>query len=180
MPFIIGLTGKAGAGKTTLAKATKEEFPSVRLMSYGTGIKAAVAALVPSEHEWDRHRLIYGDLKDTPHPAFFGLTSRAAQIAIGQAMRALDEDYWVKRTMTFVDGLWPNTTVIIDDVRQLNEARAIWDRGGVIIKVKGDEYEAEDLPELKLSPNLVITNTSASRASHLPVEELKAQFYAVV
>ena len=99
-------------------------------------------------------------------------TSRAAHIMIGMAGRAIDEDVWVKKLLDKIQEC-SYYDIVVDDVRFLNEAKALREAGFKLIYLKtpwhvrfkriklrcGDNYEdlkhfndeseiaCEDIPE---------------------------------
>lgn len=72
--------------------------------------------------------------KEQPLPIFGGRTARHAMQTLGTewGRNCIDNDFWVR---TWLATLPDAKTVIADDVRFANEARAILERGGVMIRV---------------------------------------------
>lgn len=127
---IIGIAGKIGAGKDTVAKIIAELYPEFRFhtVAFADRLKAAVAAMtgLPADTEFTR------DLKETYCDAL-GLTYREALQEVGEAMRnGVSKDVWVNALFAAKpqDANW-----IITDVRYQNEYRAIVERGGIVLRV---------------------------------------------
>lgn len=129
-PRIIGLSGHIGSGKTWLSKRLHELYGFAPL-SFASSLKDDLQQMGFS----------YYDLHvDKPEPV------RRLMQVYGQARRFQDPMYWVTRGMAqaqhmmrLVDGV----VVVFDDVRFPNEANAIRDAGGVIVRLAC----VEDVPE---------------------------------
>lgn len=128
MRKLIGITGKAGAGKDTLANVfiqsgfTRMAFADV--LKEITGMLAAEPAYLYHDR----------DAKEEFCDAL-GMTRRSALQKVGNGMRGiLGDDVWVKRLITH----WVkrgHIPTIITDVRYENEAQAISDARGLVIRV---------------------------------------------
>lgn len=81
---------------------------------------------------------LYGDLKGVPDP-FWGFTPRwALQYAGTEAMRkVIDDKLWVK-TLVRRAQLDPGTSILITDLRFPNEASAIKEMGGYLVRCSRD------------------------------------------
>jgi len=77
---------------------------------------------------------------------------RALLQAYGQAKRALDADYWVKRLDISLSLCAKGQVFIIDDMRFPNELAWVKSRGGVTIRLEREDYPAvsDDLSETAL------------------------------
>jgi hypothetical protein len=144
--MIIGIAGKAGAGKDTVASMliglsdyrnlTYEQWeegdyncpPYLNIVHFADSLKETAKLL--------------GNLSDKDVKSQEGklgriewldMTVREFLQKIGTAMRTIDEDFWVKSLMNVVDNELDN--VIIADVRYPNEVKSIKDRGGIIIRI---------------------------------------------
>lgn len=138
--MLIGLTGPAGVGKTTLANELVKDYGWSRI-GFGNGIKAATRGLLDylsnSRSQPDlMERIVVGELKDTRLDLLYNLTSRDIQIAIGEGIRKIDPYFWVKSAMREAETqLRYGQCVVFDDIRKNVEAHAIRDAGGIIIKL---------------------------------------------
>lgn len=133
--LLIGLTGKAGAGKDTSAKVIQEQLgnENVLLVSFAQPIREMLKVVFP--FLTDKH--FYGKLKEEVIPGV-GKSPR-------QLMRALGTD-WGRKCVK--DSLWldialekaakvikDGKNVIITDVRFENEAQKIFEYGGSVVKI---------------------------------------------
>lgn len=106
-PLIVGLRGRAGAGKSTLAGLLNELEHDVVVMSFAGPIRDAL-------------RTIGITKTDTPQ-----LYRKLAQV-IGQSARDADADHWVKLARQRIDrecmsGQRKSPIIVFDDVRYSNE-----------------------------------------------------------
>ncbi|MGG0793157.1 AAA family ATPase [Brevibacillus laterosporus] len=119
MPNIkIALTGKMRSGKDTVAAYLVEHYDFVPY-AFGDGIKRVCHELFP-EHVAN------------------GKKPRALLQGVGQAMRAIDPDVWIKRTMREVNQA-QGFDVVITDLRQPNEYDRLRDEGFVIIRINAED-----------------------------------------
>jgi len=141
---IIGLSGLAGSGKTTVADALvlqlQESGDSARRMSFADPLKAMLAtyyAMVGLTSEQINAR-ISGSLKQIPDPYLQAETPRYAMQTLGTewGRQCIGSYFWVSEGLRRAEssGLqW----IVFDDVRFEQEARAIGElnfhitRGGV-------------------------------------------------
>ena len=128
MSNIIGITGKAGAGKDTLAEMlisrgfTKKSFASL--------LKSVTADIAgePLVLYHDR------DTKEAYSPAL-GMTRRRALQLVGDGMRkTLGDTVWINAVFSQWDRAG-RPPVVIADVRYPNEAEAILAHGGYIVRI---------------------------------------------
>lgn len=127
IPTLIGITGHAGAGKSTVA-ATLVRHGFVR-MRFADTLKNMLRCLGLTEAEID------GDLKELPCKALGGRTPRFAMQTLGTewGRDTVHYNLWVDAAMS----RFHNSThsVVFDDVRFGNEALAIRNMGGEIWRV---------------------------------------------
>jgi hypothetical protein len=150
---LIAFTGKMGAGKSTAAKAlTNRGYTRIR---FAGPLKSMMAQLGLNEREID------GDLKELPCALLGGKTPRFAMQTIGTewGRDTISSSLWVDVFKHTVNKLPDYIPVVVDDCRFPNEAQAIRDLGGHIVKVT--------------RPNLTIASLHSSEMAELP-------FYAVL
>lgn len=131
MPQIIGISGKARAGKDSLfAIAERDGF--VRL-SFAEELKSRIRRDFPFltvEHT-------DGSLKEVPMAELNGHTPRELMIDYGTHLfRKYDNDYWVKAMVARLRALPTDAKVMITDVRFPNEAAAVHGAGGKLIRLE--------------------------------------------
>ncbi len=131
-PLIIGLAGKIGSGKSTVAS---------HLISQGFTLHKMAAPLKNMMRCLgldDRH--LEGDLKEVPTDLLCGRSPRYAMqtIGTGWGRDTMAPDFWVNA--------WKNTLpvghVVCDDVRFPNEVEMIHSMGGKVIRIIRDNGQA--------------------------------------
>lgn len=164
MRLIIGLTGLAGSGKTTVAKhlCNRHGFERVR---FAGPLKDMMRALGLSDAEID------GDRKEQPCDLLCGKTPRWAMQSVGTewGRELIGPDIWIRAWRAAVDRLPSAVPVVVDDCRFPNEADTIRAMGGYIVAVKrpnasnvASEHVSEG-QDLGLA-TMTLQNTSTVRA----------------
>jgi hypothetical protein len=144
MNRIIALTGPAGVGKSTIAKALAEGPARAldprpwRILSFAAPIKKMAAQILPPE-----------DLAKKDEPSsLLGITPRKVLQTLGTEWgRKLDTLLWIELMVREI--LSEDTPVIIDDLRFANEAHAVRAWGGKVVQVvtrPGFDPKASDHP----------------------------------
>lgn len=135
--MIIGLCGLAGSGKTTVAKMLEDDLGFARL-SFAGPLKAMTRALGLSLRE------MAGDLKERPCRQLCGKTPRQFMQLLGTEFgrQMIGEDFWVQTFIAAVERELLDATadqrplhIVSDDVRFPNEAQAIRDLGGIVVRI---------------------------------------------
>lgn len=157
--MIIGLTGKKGSGKSTVAGMLCEKY-GYHLMSFATPIKDMLMAMGLTEDE------IYSvELKEKTIERF-GKSPREMLQLLGTEFgrNLIADDIWVR---VLEEKIEPSDHIVIDDVRFRNEAEMIRGKGGKIIRIEriGQELGMIDshISEAGIPDDLVdnvITNMS--------------------
>lgn len=120
--IVVGLTGKAGAGKSTVADYLVEAHGFTRL-SFAAPLKKMLRTLDP---------ILAGDTRlsecatwdETEIKQIYPEYRRLLQVLSTDCIRAVDTDFWVRAAMqqlTDFDGRY-----VFDDVRFPNEASAVY------------------------------------------------------
>lgn len=131
--MIIGVAGRAGAGKDTFADAIVEYHCDISAlkMSFAEPLKRAVMAV---------HGLAWGDVfteagKKAALPNYPGMTVRSALQDLGMWARDwYGPDHWVRLLLHNVERAGV-TLVVVPDVRFPNEAEAIRAAGGMVVRI---------------------------------------------
>jgi len=123
--MIIGITGRKQSGKDTFYNVALERIGNVKRVAFADPVKQELAealGVIPEEIEFNKKRY-----------------RKALQLWGTEIRRELfGRDYWIKRARLIIGGLAyndPNALIIVTDVRFPNEAEAVRDMGGVIVKV---------------------------------------------
>lgn len=128
MTKIIGNTGRAKSGKDSLAKILGRH--GYHRIAFADPLKEVVALIANEETH-----LYHGEVTKEQHCEALGMTRRIALQRVGQAIReALGEDVWVNRALREWNSLGRPATVI-SDCRYENEAKAIRNLGGIVVRV---------------------------------------------
>ena len=158
-PIIIGIAGKARAGKDTVAQALGEVIPlhyRVNSYAFADGLRGALLALDPivgcDAFGFDRLSAVLEDYKgwEGVKDSMYGPEIRRLLQRLGtESIRSLDNDFWVRQTMRRVRDIeerHDNMIHIIHDVRFENEANAIRNSmRGVVVRVDNPDLRiAED------------------------------------
>ena len=136
--MIIGICGKARSGKDTVSsKITmlllgKPFYP----FNFANNLKRCCAIITNTPiSNWYKQ-----NLKNEYLPSPFDewtYRSFMQQFGTNACRNILDDDIWINSMFAGID----KENIIISDVRFINEAAAIKDRGGIIIKVQRDCVE---------------------------------------
>ncbi|MBD2769572.1 hypothetical protein IC235_16915 [Hymenobacter sp. BT664] len=129
---LIGMSGRRGSGKDTVARLLQRQQPerNWQIRSFGDSIKAVCAALTgedvaPYYSQKGKAQIV---------PVFQRTRGEMLQ-QVGQALRAWEPLVWVD---AFFARLPPNANVLVPDVRFPNEADLIRARGGLMLRIEGD------------------------------------------
>lgn len=125
--MIIGLAGKAGAGKTTFAKMLMAESKRpCKIVPYAYALKKIAFDL-----GWDGKKDAKG--------------RRLLQLLGTDICReCIDDNYWIKKWLEQVENLPKDTHVIADDVRFINEVECIVKHSGIVFNILGRQYNDVD------------------------------------
>lgn len=126
---IVGISGKRGSGKTTLAELLRLNH-NWNHLSLANPIKELCRkefGLTVAQTD--------GAMKEAPIARLRDQTPRSIMIDIGRAYRAVNPDHWISKLQ---DKMQPNIVNVISDVRFKNEADWIKERGGHIIRLERD------------------------------------------
>jgi hypothetical protein len=140
---IIALTGRAGVGKTSTARALCAHHGFMRI-GFADPIRAMLRTLYTEmDVGFDGiDRRIAGDMKEVPDFFLGGATPRLAMQTLGTewGRKCMSSDFWV--------GIWKRsvgasgaTRVVVDDCRFLDEAEAVRGMGGMVFGLRREGVE---------------------------------------
>lgn len=164
-PPLIGMIGKKRSGKDSFASVLVDEFGFARV-AFADPLRDAALALdpfvgptsLPGDLVPSYHRLsgVIDALGWEAAKDFAPEVRRILQALGTDAIRALDDDFWVRMAMEKVGALreatrrWPSgelytpgRPVIVTDVRFPNEAEAIRLAGGILIRVERPGFDGD-------------------------------------
>ncbi|GAA4383566.1 hypothetical protein [Hymenobacter koreensis] len=135
MIHLIGLAGKRGSGKNTVAELIQQLQPARhwQVRAYGDAIKAVAAALAAEPTV-----PYYSQTGKTELLPVFGLTRGEMLQQVGGALRAWKPEIWIQALLA---SLPTDAPVVVADLRFPDEAEALLARGGVIWRVEGDPLQ---------------------------------------
>jgi len=144
MKNIIGLVGFQGSGKDTVGQIIKELYPGFTTTSFAKPIKRALSSMFG----WNAKLLegttqesrVWRETQDTFWTEKLGkpITPRLMMREFGTELirNQLSQDFWTHRCEKFLNE--SKKSVVITDVRFLNEIQMIKSLGGTIVWVKRD------------------------------------------
>ena len=177
--LIIGISGRAGSGKSVVADHLIAEH-GFRRVKFAGPLKAMVRALLATRGADAEiiERMIEGDLKEVPSAWLNGRTPRHAMITLGTewGRDLMARDLWVDAAGDMLAAIRvndPDARIVVDDVRFPNELDAIRGRGGVVWRIVR-EITAEDQPAAHPSEALVLPDDVLRIYNTRSIGELRA------
>lgn len=129
--MLIGITGKAGAGKDTVAEYLWRKHGFVRI-AFADPLKRAVQEIfgLSDEQTWGREH------KEVP-VHYWGMSPRRMMQLLGTdcIRKQFGGDVWVKRWVLSYKLVSETDCVVVPDVRFVEEADAIRRNGGKVIRI---------------------------------------------
>lgn len=129
---LIGLTGKAGSGKDTVAAIIERLYPSSEFHSFAGPLKDGCAAMFG----WNREALDHNrEFKEAIDPRY-GFSPRYAMQTLGTewGRDLMGEDVWLNALATKYASS-ESEYFVVRDVRFKNEAEWVRKSGGVILYI---------------------------------------------
>lgn len=172
---IIGISGRAGAGKTTLAENLIRRFHDsnidhITLIDFADPVRKIAAEFLP--REWKLHPcdLRNEEIKRLAFPS--GKTVRQLLQVIGTDVgRTFDPDIWLKKYEEEINSLPDPYIVVTADVRFLNEVTQIKKLGGIVIRLLRNPYNLSHASEHDL--DFVVEATKNNYTEHTTKWSLK-------
>lgn len=143
MKRLIVITGGRTEGKSSFAKVLMNDYGYVNV-KFADGLKNMLRTFGLSEAE------IEGNLKQHPSKKLCGQTPVHAMQTLGTewGREMIGKDVWVNKWMETVRTQLRfslSTKICCDDLRYLNEAQAVRDCGGMIIRIQRGKNKKKDL-----------------------------------
>jgi hypothetical protein len=146
---LIGLVGKARSGKDTFARGLVER--GYTRVAFADPLREVLEGTDPLLHAgpWRPARLSValerqGSFEEAKSSSY-GPDIRRLLQNLGQAVRRLDEDFWLRAGMAKADAVInEGGAAVITDVRYTNEADAIQRLGGVLVRIVRPGLESTD------------------------------------
>lgn len=133
---IIGILGAAGSGKSTLRQQL--EGMGWQSLPFARPLKAMLEKLLVIQGASPREVLsaLYGVDKDQPCQYLDGLTPRHAMQTLGTewGRYQMGNSFWVNRWKEMLSCSF-SSRIVVDDLRFENEAKAIRELGGTVVRV---------------------------------------------
>lgn len=147
--MIIGLTGKKQSGKSTAAQYIKETYGAVRL-NFKDGLIAELIQNFPDLLKYYQHQYGVLDVEDLfiakEPPIRFLMQNYGTEVR-----RHDNPHYWVDQWKLRATG-----NVVVDDVRFINEANAVKEKGGIIIRIERPDMESTDTHQSEMEMDSII------------------------
>lgn len=158
-PIVVGLLGKPGAGKDTVADFLVEQDGNAVKLAFGDVLYQEVAKAYDVPVEWLKDR----DIKDTPQMALARMHCLDAQVVqvlrdqestaplsprfilqtLGDYRRQQNPNYLVDQVQEQAQAaLQQGQSVIVADLRRPEEVQMVRDLGGVTVRVRNSKVEA--------------------------------------
>lgn len=142
--MIIGLTGKAGSGKDTVADYLVGDY-GFKKYSLALSIKRAIAAMFDVNEEFLDDRA----LKESPRPELCGFSYRELAISLGSDWgrdtfhKSFGKTLWLLLADKHIDF---TKNIVIPDIRFQDEVDWLESKGGVLVHISRKECTKIDHP----------------------------------
>lgn len=175
-PFVLGITGPGGAGKSTVARALVALRPRVEILHAGFALKAMLRGFYAAAglDQVEAARRIDGDLKRTPCPLLCGRSPTEAQQTLGTewGRDMIGRDLWLDRWRDRAAAILANGgSVINDSVRFDTEAATIRDLGGLVVRLTGraDPRMPSHASEAGVAADVEVSNAGEPAAAAMAI-----------
>lgn len=159
--MIIGFTGKMRTGKSTACAIVKDILPNTMSVNMKDGLVAEMRERLPDVLE--RLGAVYTMSTDelfTVKPPVM----RALMQNYGTEVRRTDDpSYWINKWKdTAIEMLETGAAdhIVVDDVRFLNEAKAVTDMGGIIVRVVRNDVSNKDIHQSETEMDDIIADVT--------------------
>lgn len=121
-PLRLSIFGPPSAGKTALANEMSSRLGGVK-MSFADALRHEVSVT---------QGIDMGDLVNVPEKYKY----RKLLQEYGAKRRAQDSDYWVHALEDEFEALWGETSVVVDDMRYMNEHQMLRSQGFTMVRLQ--------------------------------------------
>lgn len=132
-PILVGLTGRAGSGKSTVAQYLEDEW-AFHTIGFADPILEMIGALFAHcgiDGAWATER----SLKELPTALGFSYRHLAQELGTGWG-RGLRDSFWLRvASLAVAPAIERGDNIVISDVRYPNEAEWIVAQGGFVVRV---------------------------------------------
>jgi hypothetical protein len=173
---VLGLTGRRGSGKSSVAKVLADTY-DFEILSFATPIKDMLSAMgIPDKYLHDP------EFKEQPVPGY-GKSGRYLMQTLGTEFgrHLVHPGVWVRAVKDKISKL--KIDVVLDDVRFENEATMIHAYGGMIVRVERpygtppDEHRSElPLPEEHVDHTLRNVSPYESDLEYLVTDFMETEY----
>lgn len=174
--LLIGLTGRAGAGKSTVAEHLEHRW-AMQPLAFAEPIQAMLCQLFSMagiDGAWTAER----GLKELPTTLGFSYRHLAQSLGTEWARHQLADDFWLRVAAARLDApLMRAEHVVISDVRFPNEAAWLRGRGGVVVRVLRDglpsvrQHESESHAD-SITPDTELLNFGSLATLHDQIDRM--------
>ncbi len=177
MAKLIGITGHKGSGKDT-AVETLEGWDTIKFADCLKLMLKQYLVYCGMSYKEAGKLLEDPELKNKPHPLFHGKTPRYAMQTLGTewGRTLINPDIWVYAAMNHVKDY---RKAVITDVRFPNEAKAVKDAGGTLVRINKprgkicvSDFHPSETAIDKLEVDHQITNDDS-------IEALRSRLHAI-
>mgnify|MGYP005989299519 FL=1 len=154
MSGLLGITGPAGSGKTTVGDMLVSA--GWHRVKFAGPLKAMCRAMGMTED------MIEGDLKEAPIDWLGGKTPRYVMQTLGTewGRDLIDPDLWVRLARReIISHLERGRNVVVDDLRFDNEHKVILDLDGAVLRLEGRGGIGKHRSEQTLPAHIIFENT---------------------
>jgi hypothetical protein len=174
--MIVALSGKKGAGKSTVARYLHRRLEGSQIIAFAEPLKRIAVELFGAESIQ-----VNGNEDQKNTVAHCGLTGRETMQRLGAALRDIWPACWIHAWKSAVESAWAEhgmVPVIVPDLRYMNELCQVLGMGGIVIRLTRDPYPADQHPsETDLDRCDLFTATIANSA--MTEDEANAEALAI-
>jgi hypothetical protein len=180
-PVLIGITGRAGAGKTTAAEYLRRRY-DFECIAFADALKDCLALLL-ADRGIDHAVLHEPQFKSVPLDAMHDTSARHLMQSLGDWGRQIAKGFWVHqlahRAGMAGHGAPVHDRICITDVRYPNEEEWLLHQGGALLRItrqaagRNDSHSSEQWADSLLA-HASIPNDSSLGALHTHLDQIMA------